>query len=65
VLATASAKEAMLTEVGFSGRIHLLLSEVLMADIMGPDLAAAMKERRPVMRGDADVAFIRMAGFCF
>jgi two-component system cell cycle sensor histidine kinase/response regulator CckA len=50
VLAAASAKEAMLTEVGFSGRIHLLLSEVLMPDMMGPDLAAAMKERRPEMR---------------
>ena len=50
VLAAASAKEAMLAEVGFSGRIHLLLSEVLMSDMMGPDLAAAMNERRPDMR---------------
>jgi len=50
VLAAISAQEAILTEVSFPGQIHLLLTEVMMPDIMGPDLANIMRERRPDMR---------------
>jgi two-component system cell cycle sensor histidine kinase/response regulator CckA len=50
VLMARSGKDAMLREVSFSGPIDLLLSEMMMPDIMGPELASAMKERRPDMR---------------
>src|SRR5581483_3474769 len=50
VLVAGSAKKAMLLEVSFSGTIDLLLSDIVMPDMCGPDLAKAMKERRPNMR---------------
>jgi CheY-like chemotaxis protein len=59
VLTASSAKEAILVEVNFPGPIHLLLSEVMMTDIMGPDLATAMKERRAGHACDTDVSLSR------
>src|ERR1700693_754061 len=50
VLPARSAKEAMLTEAGFQGTIHLLISDVMMPEMQGPDLVEAMKKRRPEMR---------------
>jgi two-component system, cell cycle sensor histidine kinase and response regulator CckA len=50
VLTANSAKHAMLVEVNFPGIIHVLLSDVMMPDMCGPDLANAMKKRRPDMR---------------
>ena len=50
VLIASSAKEAMLLEVSFPGTIHLLISDIMMPDMCGPDLAKAMRERRPEMR---------------
>lgn len=50
VIIARSAKEAMLLEVSFAGTIHLLISDIMMPDMCGPDLAKAMKERRPDMR---------------
>jgi DNA-binding NtrC family response regulator len=50
VLAASSAKKAIRAEGCFSRTIHLLLSDVMMPDMSGPDLAAALKKRRPDMR---------------
>ena len=49
VLAAASADEAMrLAESAKT--IHLLLSDVMMPDMFGPDLALKLKDGRPEMR---------------
>ena|SRR5438105_4630923 len=49
VLAAASATEAMrLTE--YTKTIDLLLSDVMMPDMSGPDLAVELKQLRPDMR---------------
>jgi DNA-binding NtrC family response regulator len=37
-------------EASFPRTIHLLLSDVMMPDMGGPDLAAKLKLRRPEMR---------------
>lgn len=50
VLAASSAKGAMGIEAEFGGTIHLLLSDVMMPDMCGPDLAEVLKRRRPEMR---------------
>jgi two-component system, cell cycle sensor histidine kinase and response regulator CckA len=50
VLVASSANDAIRVEAGFSGTIHLLLSDIMMPDMCGPDLAAALKQRRPEMR---------------
>ena len=50
VLAVSSAKEAIRIEADFSRTIHLLLSDVMMPDMCGPDLADVLKQRRPEMR---------------
>jgi two-component system, cell cycle sensor histidine kinase and response regulator CckA len=50
VLTASSVQKAMLIEVSFPRTIHLLLSAVVMPNMCGPDLAKAMKERRPDMR---------------
>ena len=49
VLAASCATEAMRFEAEFQRTIHLLISDVMMPDICGPDLAKALKERRPEM----------------
>lgn len=40
----------MVLEVCFTGTIHLLLCDVMMPDMCGPDLAKAMIARRSDMR---------------
>jgi len=50
VLPASSARKAIRVEAGFSRTIHLLLSDVMMPDMSGPDLAELLKLRRPEMR---------------
>lgn len=50
VLSAANAKDARALEAGYPGAIDLLLSDVRMRGMSGPDLAVALKERRPQMR---------------
>ena len=50
VLGASSAKEAICAEASFPRTIHLLLSDVMVPDMIGPDLAGALKQRRPDMR---------------
>ncbi|HXM43892.1 MAG TPA: response regulator [Bryobacteraceae bacterium] len=50
VLLANSAKKAIGIEADFSQTIHLLLSDVMMPDMSGPELAKALKLRRPEMR---------------
>jgi two-component system, cell cycle sensor histidine kinase and response regulator CckA len=50
VLAASSAEQAIRTAADFAGTIQLLLSDVMMPDISGPDLAKILKRRRPEMR---------------
>jgi len=50
VLVASSANDALRVAADFSRTIHLLLSDIMMPDMCGPDLAAALKQRRPEMR---------------
>ena len=50
VLPAGSADQARLIADGFPRPIHLLLSDVMMPDVSGPELATALKENRPEMR---------------
>lgn len=50
VLAAGSAKTATRLEAHFSRAIHLLLSDIQMPGMCGPDLAEILKRRRPDMR---------------
>jgi len=50
VLAASSATQAIRVESQFLRSIHLLLSDIMMPEMCGPDLAKALKQRRPEMR---------------
>ena len=50
VLTAGSAQDGMLVDVGFPRPIHLLLSSINLPGTTGPELAKAMKVRRPDMR---------------
>jgi DNA-binding response OmpR family regulator len=50
VLSASSAKKAIQVEAEFSGTINLLLSDVMMPGMSGPDLAKILKKQRPKMR---------------
>jgi DNA-binding NtrC family response regulator len=50
VLAASSATNALSVEAHFSRAIHLLLSDIQMPGMSGPDLAEVLKQRRPAMR---------------
>ena len=50
VLSTGSTNQARLIAEGFPRPIHLLLSDVMMPDVSGPELAKALKQDRPEMR---------------
>ena len=50
VLSAGSGNQARLIEAGFPQPIHLLLSDVMMQDVSGPELANALKQNRPEMR---------------
>src|ERR1022692_3643502 len=59
VLAASSAKEAIRVAAHFSRTIHLLLSDVMMPDMCGPELADVLKQRRPDMRVMLNVRLCR------
>jgi DNA-binding NtrC family response regulator len=50
VLSASSPADAIEIESVYPGRIRLLLSDVEMPDMTGPDLAATLTARRPGMR---------------
>jgi two-component system, cell cycle sensor histidine kinase and response regulator CckA len=50
VIAASSARQAARLEAEFPGTIDLLLSDVRMRGLSGPNLARRLKERRPQMR---------------
>ena len=50
VLGVSSAKKALQVEALFPRTIHLLLSDIMMPDMCGPELADALKQLRPKMR---------------
>ena len=50
VLSAGSANQARLIAEGFPHPIHLLLSDVMMPDVSGPELANTLKQNRPEMR---------------
>jgi two-component system cell cycle sensor histidine kinase/response regulator CckA len=50
VLEARSAGEALLLSTRHAGSIHLLLSDVVMPGMSGPDLAKQLAERRPAIK---------------
>jgi two-component system, cell cycle sensor histidine kinase and response regulator CckA len=57
VLSAAGPEEAIRVEADFAGKIHLLLSDVMMPGMSGPDLATKLKKQRP------DMHIILMSGY--
>jgi DNA-binding NtrC family response regulator len=57
VLSASGAEQAIQIESDFTGAIHLLLSDVMMPGMSGPDLAEKLQHARPQMR------VILMSGF--
>ena len=49
VLEAADPEEALLQSEGYAGPIHLLLTDVVMPGMAGPELASRMKPSRPAM----------------
>ena len=65
VLAAGSGAQAIRAERIAQGTIHLLLSDVMMPDMSGPDVAQLLKKHRPEIRvmlmsgyPDGDVLFL-------
>jgi PAS domain S-box-containing protein len=50
VLEAGSGPEALKISEQYQGRIHLVLTDVLMPEMTGPQLAAALTRRRPEMK---------------
>ena len=50
MLAAGSGAQAIQAESITQGTIHLLLSDVMMPDMSGPDVAKLLKKHRPEMR---------------
>ncbi len=49
VLEAADPEDALLQSEGYAGPIHLLLTDVVMPGMAGPELADRMKPSRPAM----------------
>jgi CheY-like chemotaxis protein len=50
VIVAGNAAEACRAEAGVPGAIHLLLTDVMMPGLSGPDLARRLRPRRPKMK---------------
>ena len=50
MLQAASAEEALQIAAGFEGRLDLLLTDVIMPGVSGPELSRRLLERRPGTR---------------
>jgi len=57
VLAAQDGKEALSIANKFSGRIHVLLTDVVMPGMRGPELAEKLKQSRP------DIKVVYMSGY--
>jgi len=73
VLQARNAREAMLVSRSYDGRIDLMLSDLVMPGMGGPELAGALQPARPEMRvlyisgyrNDARVRRVEQAGCAF
>lgn len=66
ILSATNAAEAIAMAEGHGGPIHLLLSDVIMPDLNGPDLAARIRRHRPNIKvlyisGFVDHAAVELA----
>jgi hypothetical protein len=50
VLRAASPAEALQIGAEYHGIIHLLIADVVMPDMLGPEVAQRLRETRPMMR---------------
>lgn len=50
VMAARDGSHALAAEAGSAGKIHLLLTDVMMPELSGPDLAQRLVRRRPTMK---------------
>jgi len=57
VLATGSPDEALSVEAGFAGRIHLVVTDVVMPGLSGRQVAERIRRRRP------DLAVLYISGY--